>query len=155
MLPTTRITSATASRSEELKNDGWSLTASYLLTGEEASFKGVKPARAFDPVNGGWGAWELVACAGELEVDKDAFYASNGTLGSNLAANNDSFALAPNAAQSAENWGVGVNWYPAGALRVSLDYEETGFEWGGGGTSTAPRDREDERVLLGRVQVSF
>jgi phosphate-selective porin OprO/OprP len=137
-------------REEELSNQGWSLTASYLLTGEEASFKGVKPARNFDPANGGWGAWEVKARAGALDIDKSAFYDSKAVLGGT-----DSFAQATRSVQGANNWGVGVNWYPNSNLRVSLDYEDTTFDWGGGGTSRDPQDRDDERVLLGRVQVSF
>lgn len=137
-------------REEELNNQGWSVVASYLLTGEEASFKGVKPARNFDPANGGWGAWEVKARAGSLTVDKNAFYDSAGVLGGT-----DSFAQATRSVQGADNWGVGVNWYPNNNLRVSLDYENTAFDWGGGGTSLNPQDRDAERVLLGRVQVSF
>ena len=34
-------------------------------------------------------------------------------------------------------------------------YDQTRFNWGGGGSSTAPDDREDERVLIGRVQAAF
>lgn len=137
-------------RTEQLNNEGWSLTASYLLTGEKASYKGVKPQRNFDPANGGWGAWEVVARAGELTVDKDSFYDSTGVLGGT-----DSFAQATRSAQQASNWGVGVNWYPNSNLRFSLDYEDTDFKWGGGGSSLNPEDRQSERVLLGRAQLQF
>lgn len=148
----TRIygTGLTQTRSEEINNDGWNVTASYLLTGEDASFKGVKPGKAFDPANGGWGAWEIKARVGELNVDKDAFYDTKGILGGT-----DSFAQATRSAQSAYNWGVGVNWYPTNIVRVSLDYEQTSFDWGGGGTAKNPEDRDSEHVLLGRVQVAF
>jgi phosphate-selective porin OprO/OprP len=137
-------------RSEEVNNDGWNLTASYILTGEDASFKSVKPSKEFDPANGGWGAWELKARIGELNVDKDAFYSSTGVLGGT-----DSFAQATRSAKNAENWGVGVNWYPTSIVRVSLDYEQTAFDWGGGGTSLNPEDRDSEHLLIGRAQVSF
>ncbi len=149
---TTRVYGAAVNqqRSEELTNDGWDLTASYILTGEDASFKSVKPSKPFDPANGGWGAWELVATTGELGIDNDAFYATNGVLGGA-----DSFAQATRSAKSAHNVGVGVNWYLNNVLRVSLDYNKTAFDWGGGGTSTAPEDREDEDVFIGRIQASF
>lgn len=137
-------------RSEQIDSNAWNVTASYLLTGEDASFKGVKPAHEFDPANGGWGAFELVARAGALSLDEDAFYDSKGVLGGN-----DSFAQATRSAQAADNTAVGVNWYPNGNLRVSLDYEQTKFDWGGGGTAKNPEDREDERVLIGRVQAAF
>ena len=137
-------------RAEELTNDGWDVTASYILTGEDASFKSVKPSKPFDPANGGWGAWELTATTGELGIDNDAFYGTNGVLGAT-----DSFAQATRSAKSAHNVGVGVNWYLNSVLRVSLDYNKTAFDWGGGGTSTAPEDREDEDVFIGRIQASF
>src|SRR6185437_13655618 len=39
-----------------LRTTAWQITASWVLTGEDASFKGVSPARAFDPSIGHWGA---------------------------------------------------------------------------------------------------
>jgi len=44
-----------------------------VLTGEEASYKGVKPKRPFDLKNGAWGAFELAARYSQLHVDGDAF----------------------------------------------------------------------------------
>ena len=148
----TRVYGAAANqlRTEQLDNKGWDLTASYLLTGEKASYKGVKPSHEFDPANGGWGAWELVARVGELNIDKGAFYDSNGVLGGN-----DSFAQATKSAKDAKNYGIGVNWYLNNVLRLSLDYDQTSFDWGGGGTAQNPINREDERVMIGRIQASF
>ncbi len=147
-----RVTSAAPSgrRTQEIDQSAWHVTAAYTLTGEEQSLKGIKPSQPFNPGKGGWGAWEVVARVGELDIDKDAFTGSNGVLGAN-----DSLAQATRSAKSAQNYGVGLNWYPNKATRVSLDYETTTFDWGGGGTSLKPLDREDERVLLGRVQVNF
>jgi hypothetical protein len=34
-------------------------------------------------------------------------------------------------------------------------YERTEFEGGGGGTAESPRDRKDEKVVLGRSQLYF
>lgn len=149
---TTRVYGAAVNqqRSEELTNDGWNLTTSYILTGEDASFKSVKPSKPFDPANGGWGAWEILATTGELGIDNDAFYDTKGVLGGT-----NSFAQATRSAKSAHNVGVGVNWYPNNVLRVSLDYNKTAFDWGGGGTSLAPKDREDEDVFIGRIQAAF
>ena len=48
--------------------------ASYVLTGEDASYRGVtRPNHPFTVGSAGWGAWELVARYGELEIDDDAF----------------------------------------------------------------------------------
>jgi phosphate-selective porin OprO/OprP len=64
---TTTTTTAT------LGQRAWQVTASYVLTGESASYKGVKPRHAFDPKNGGWGAWEIAGRYSQAAVDKDAF----------------------------------------------------------------------------------
>lgn len=137
-------------RSESVKHDAWHVTGSYLLTGEENTGGKVKPNRAFDWGKSGWGAWEVVARVGELNVDGKTFTDSLGTL-----AGTDSFAQATRSAKSARNYGVGLNWHPNSVIRVSLDYEQTSFDWGGGGTALNPKDRDDERVLLGRIQASF
>ena len=45
-----------------------------MLTGEDASYRGVtRPNHPFTVGSAGWGAWELVARYGELEVDDAAF----------------------------------------------------------------------------------
>lgn len=51
---------STAAASKTFKNEAWQLAGSCLLTGEDASFKGVKPYSPVD-ASGGWGAWELAA----------------------------------------------------------------------------------------------
>jgi phosphate-selective porin OprO/OprP len=132
-----------------IDSDAWQLTAAWAITGEDESLKGIKPAQNFEPGKG-WGAWELVARVGELNVDEAAFRGPTGALG-----NVNSFADPTKSAQNAANVGVGVNWYLNKALRVSLDYDHTAFNWGGGGLAAAPQDRTDEDVLIGRVQASF
>lgn len=150
----TRVKNATR-RNEALEHEAWQLTAAWTLTGEAQSLKGITPAHNFSSTGDGWGAWELVARWSTLELDKDAFEI-NGALPAKAGADyGNTFAEATRSAQSADNWGVGVNWYLNRMLRVSLDYDQTRFNWGGGGSSTAPDDREDERVLIGRVQAAF
>lgn len=124
----------------DMNNRAWQLTAAWTLTGEAQSLKAITPAHNFDPAAGSWGAWELVLRYSELELDRDAF---------------DTFAEATRSAQGAENWSLGMNWYLNRIVRVSMDYNDTRFTWGGGGSSTAPKDRKDERVLIGRVQAAF
>jgi phosphate-selective porin OprO/OprP len=148
----TRIFGTTPSdrRTGSMQNNGWDITASYLLTGEKASYGGVKPNKPFDPANGGWGAWEIALSLGQLDIDDDAFRGANGAIGSA-----DAFAQGTQSAKQAQNYALGVNWYLNKTLRLSLDYSDTRFDWGGGGTATNPDDRESERVLVGRVQASF
>ena len=122
--------------STALQNDAWSLTASYLLTGESASFKGVQPLAPFDLSKGQWGAWELVARVGELKIDDEAF--SKG------------YADTKKSASSAQNLGAGVNWYLNKNAKISLDYEQTKFEDG-----AATGDRPDEKIVFARYQINY
>lgn len=138
----------------KLTHDAWQATFSYILTGEDASYAGVKPKQAFSPNNGGWGAWELVARVSEMNLDKDTF------TGTNAATR---FADISKAAKSAQAWGIGVNWYLNNYTRFALDYEQTDFDGGGigstvsntTGTVTKLVDRQNERAMIGRLQVSF
>jgi len=47
----------------------WEVQATYILTGERKGFTSPTPKRAFDPKNGGWGAWELAARAGDFSAE--------------------------------------------------------------------------------------
>ena len=119
-----------------LKNDAWSAIATYVLTGEDASFDGVKPANNFSPAKGGWGAFELTARAGRLNVDEDAF----GT-----------FASATSSARQATESAAGINWYMNNSVKLNLDYAHTVFEGG----ATGGADRDNENVLLTQAQFRF
>lgn len=125
-----------ASRTD-LAHDAWQLTASWVLTGEDASYRGVaRPDRPFAVGGEGWGAFELVGRLGELDVDDDAFP---------LYASTDS------AASCARAWGIGLNWYLTPNLKLVLNHTRASFDGGAPGG----RDREDEKTLFSRVQVSF
>ena len=81
---------------KKISNDAWQVAASYVLTGEPASYKSVVPREVFDPQKGTWGAFEVVGRVGELNVDDAAF---------------PTFADITKSAKSAKSWGVGLNWY--------------------------------------------
>lgn len=127
-----------------LKHDAWQIAASYLLTGEEASFKGVKPRQAFG--KDGWGAWELALRFAGINLD-DKVYNYNGTLAV--------FADPRYSAKSARSYTAGVNWYLNPEVKLVLDYENTRFIGGGGGTTAVPLNRDDEQAVLARFQVAF
>ncbi|WP_051278514.1 OprO/OprP family phosphate-selective porin [Solimonas flava] len=119
---------------EKLDNKAWQAVASYVLTGEDASFSGLgKPKNPID--KGGFGAWELVARYGVLDIDDDAF---------------PIFADPSKSASKATTWAAGANWYPVNNLKVALSYAQTGFDGG-----AASGDREDEKLLLTRFQIAF
>lgn len=130
-------TTATAVK-ESLENTAWQVVTSYVITGEDAGFRGVaKPKNSFTVGGPGWGAFEVAARYGELEIDEDAF---------------PIFASASTQIREATSYGIGVNWYLTSNLKTVLNYTQTEFEGGGG--STGP-DREDEKTLFARAQLSF
>lgn len=129
----------------EFESDAWQVAGSWILTGESASFKGVKPKNAFETGKDGWGAWELVARYQQQEIDNSAFAGTAATQ----------FASRTASAKSAKTWGAGVNWYLNQWVKLAVNYEQTKFENGGGGTFANPLDRDDEKVLLSRLQFQF
>ncbi|GBG12733.1 phosphate-selective porin OprO and OprP [Novimethylophilus kurashikiensis] len=113
----------------KLDNEAWQVVASWMLTGEDASYKYPKVKSPFDPDKGAWGAWELVARYSELDIDDDAF----APHGSGATRQKRSFADPLKAASKAEAWAVGVNWYLNKTFKLSLDYEDTSFDGGWAG----------------------
>ena len=139
--------------SANLENDAWQIAASYLITGEEASFKGVKPKNVFDTDKGGWGAWELVARYQENNIDDAAFSSATTTR----------YADPRNNARSAKSWAAGVNWYLNQNVKIALNYENTSFDGGGNVTAAGAAtgsfiniaDRPTEKTLFTRLQLSY
>ena len=66
-------TVARASIGHRIANEAWGAAASWVVTGEAASERGVRPRNTFDPAEGQWGALQFVARYGSLKVDGDAF----------------------------------------------------------------------------------
>ncbi|MDD2933862.1 MAG: porin [Methylotenera sp.] len=157
-----------AGTNKTLSHDAWQIAGSYLITGEDASFKGVKPKNDFDLDKGGWGAWELVARYSEINLDSDTFKNRNGAFAnenrSGANAINSAYADGSISAKSAQSWTAGVNWYLNSNAKIALNYEQTTFDGGaiakGVAQNAVPtaaniRDRNDERALLARFQVAF
>ncbi|MES1245753.1 MAG: porin [Acidobacteriota bacterium] len=119
----------------DLESTAWQVAASWVIAGGEPTYKAVAPKQPFDLEAHTWGAFELAARISRLEVDDDAF---------------PLFANPASAASAAESMGLGINWYLNRNLRVALNYEVTEFDGG-----AASGDREDEKVLLSRFQISF
>jgi phosphate-selective porin OprO/OprP len=121
----------------EVKTTAWQTTATWTLTGERASFSGVKPKSPFDPDLDRWGALELVARVNGFELGDEAFTAG---LVDPARSVRDAFA-----------WGVGLNWYLNRNFKQVVSYEHTTYTGGGGNGG----DREDENALFIRAQISF
>ena len=118
-----------------LGTDAWQVATSYVLTGEDSSYRGVTPRSVFDPSSGTWGAVEVTARVNRLTLDDRAF---------------PSFANPAVAARDARGWAVGANWYLNRAVKVTADYEETYFRGG-----SVSGNRETERDVFTRIQVGF
>ncbi|MDX1915134.1 MAG: porin [Methylophilus sp.] len=159
-----------------LKHDAWEISATYLITGEDASFRGVKPKNDFDLDKGGWGAWELVARYSEINLDEDTFKNQLGQyvadFGSVTAANavtsgtTLAYSDLTKSAKSAHSWVAGVNWYLNQNAKIQLNYSHTKFDGGasignqnlnatGSNFNAIIKDRESEDALLARLQVAF
>ncbi len=84
---------------------GWYTEAAWTLTGESRIYKSglfrrVSPDSTFNFKNRGWGAWELAARYGEVDLNDDVF--KGGELG---------------------NLTVGLNWYPNDIIRFMASYD--------------------------------
>lgn len=130
--------------SQRVQNAAWQVAASYVLTGEDASYKGVTPDKPFSIAKGQWGAFEIAARIHELDADDAAFI---GAAASRLADPTVS-------ATKATAWGVGLNWYLSKNVKLMIDYEQTQFE-GGAGAGAIVQNRQDEKAVFGRLQVVF
>ena len=118
-----------------LSHRAWQASGSYFLTGEHAGFRSPTPKKPFDLKAGTFGAIELAARYGELDIDDDAF---------------PGFANPTSAASKAKGLGLGVNWHLNKQIKVLVSYEHTTFEGGG-----ATGDRASEDFVVIRFQHSF
>jgi phosphate-selective porin OprO/OprP len=128
--------------SASLEHHAWEITGSWVLTGEDASYKGVIPLRPFKPLQGDWGALQLVARYSELDVDDNAF-----PLFSNPASS----------ASEARAFSVGLNWFLNRNILVKTSFSHTDFSGGGGAGNNAPAavTQKDENVFFTRIQLAF
>lgn len=125
-----------------LANTAWQVAAGYVLTGEDFTYDGIIPRRNFNPADGGWGAWQIVARYGQLDIDHAAF---------------PLFANPASSARSAAEWSVGLNWYLNRNLRANAGFSHTSFTGGGSGGLPAPGvvTLKGENVAITRIQVAF
>ncbi len=123
--------------SADLQNTGWEVSASWVLTGEDATYSGVTPKKPFDLRKGQWGALQLVARYGELEIDKKAF---------------SLYADPTKSASGAQTWSVGLNWYLNKNIRANASFAHTDFD---GKVSSGNVAYKPESVLFSRLQLAF
>jgi phosphate-selective porin OprO/OprP len=121
----------------QLDNAAWFAQAGWVITGEDASYKGVTPKSNFDPRNGAWGAFEIAGRYSDVRVDEDTF-----DLG---------FATKPQSTGGATAYTVGLNWYLNRNFKFMFTYEHTDFD--SAVEFSSLRDKED--VILTRFQISY
>jgi phosphate-selective porin OprO/OprP len=147
-----------------LNHNAWNIGATYVLTGEDNSFKGIKPKNNFDLDKGTWGAWEAGLRYSEINLDDDTFKApSNGADAVDTGTSSASaYANRTVSAKSAKTWTAGINWYLDQNTKFQLNYLNTSFNGGArveGGSDLATfssvKDRADERAIFGRIQISY
>jgi phosphate-selective porin OprO/OprP len=125
----------------DLRNKAWEVSASWVLTGEDASYTGVTPRHPFNLHSGGWGAWQVVGRYEELNVDGSAF---------------PTFAVSTASASSAHAWSAGLNWYLNRNVRLNASFSHTVFGGYTGGTPVVPVVAEQaENVFFTRIQLAF
>jgi phosphate-selective porin OprO/OprP len=124
---------STPAAGDDVLHEAWQLAGSIVLTGESASDRGVRPARAFDPAAGRWGALQVAARYHALDVDPRA-----AALG-----------LAGSGSRRARAFAVGANWYLNPIVKWVLNVERTTFD-GAAGAARPP-----ELALLVRNQIAF
>ncbi|HLV01159.1 MAG TPA: porin [Acidobacteriota bacterium] len=116
----------------EVRNVAWQMVTSYVLTGEDSSYGGVRPRRNLEFGQNSWGAFEVVARVGRIDIDDNAF---------------PFFASSSGNAERVTNVGVGLNWYLNSNIKFAIDYE-TNLMSGGGSF-------KDEHTLFNRIQFGF
>jgi phosphate-selective porin OprO/OprP len=128
---------------ESLEHRAWAITGSWILTGEDAVYKGgVVPRHPFNPRQGDWGALQLVGRFAQLSIDDDTFPLFSNPLSS---------------ARQATAWSIGLNWYLNRNVEFKASYSHTGFSGGGGPVASAPAavTRQPEQVFFTRIQLAF
>jgi len=119
----------------DFKHRGWFAQASWVLTGEDASYKMVTPINNFDARNGRWGAFEVAGRVSNVQLDDAAVTSKLGT-----------------GADSAWEYTGGVNWYLNRAFKLQVNYLHTDLSQK---VTFAGQKRDHEDVVITRFQISY
>ena len=131
------VRKASAGTRARFSGEAWEATATLALTGEKASYAGLRPSEAFEPGTGKWGALELAARVNGIEIGTEAL--------------REGIVDPAKSIRKAFAWAVGVNWYLNRNVKQVVDFERTTFN---GGAANAT-DRPAENALFIRTQVAF
>jgi len=133
---------------QNIQTESWYVQAGVVLTGEDASYTGVKPKKNFDPRKGGWGAFELVLRYSNLNIEDEA-----------IKLNDEDMAYACGS-DTADAYAVGLNWYMNPAVKFMIMYEHVAFskdlEYLGADFVEEQKNAADaEDVIMFRFQVKI
>ncbi len=120
---------------ERVVADASQAVVQWVLTGEDASYGGVTPSRPLDPQKGQWGAFDIAARVGELQVVDGSLFEAG-------------FADPTKSARRARSAGVGADWFANRNFRFVVDFERTWFEY-------MATTHVGENSLVGRFQTVF
>ncbi|MBW8780544.1 MAG: porin [Verrucomicrobia bacterium] len=130
----------------QLQNDAWQIAAGYVLTGEDASYKGVTPNTNFSLSDDTWGAFEVVGRIAGANIDNGAFTGPSATRLANPSVSAD----------QAQALSVGLNWYLSKTVRASFDYFHTNFKYAPGAAPAGSSViSHDENAFVTRLQLNF
>ena len=121
---------ALADVSDSFTNEAAQFTAAWAITGEDESYKGIKPL-------GEYGGLEAVARWSTLDVDDDVFDAG--------------FADPAKSVDGADQWSLGLNWSITQNFKILTSYSQTSFD---GGAENGG-DRDDEKLVFTRLQLNY
>lgn len=119
------------------KATSWQVAGSWVITGENTSFRGVLPSKSFNLETGELGAFEVAARYSRLSLDSELF-------------DGDAFidgALYP---EDTREWALGLNWYLNRFVRVMFNYEHADFD-----NASGNPDNPSEGVFLTRLQLAY
>ncbi len=137
---------ARGARSDKLSHDAWQLATTYVLTGEDNSFRSISPKQNFEWGKDGWGAFEIGLRYSQITIDDKAFEGAGAVRYAGAAGANGL-----NTTEKAQSWAASLNWYLNKNLKLQSTYEHTNFDSAIAGI----QDREDEKVLFTRFQIAY
>jgi phosphate-selective porin OprO/OprP len=124
-----------------IHNRAYQGQATFVLFGANASYDYVHVDTPVDPAAGHFGALELAARVGHLDIDQDAF---------------PNFASKTGSVHGATEVTLGANWYWSDNAKFVINWDHTEFQ---GGASTpaevAIGHREAENIIFLRAQVVY
>ena len=123
-----------ASTLRDINHEAWQLVASWVVTGEAAGERNVRPHVNFDPPSRHWGALQIAGRYQSLRVSPEARQHGLATAQSS---------------GGAKAVTLGVNWYLNPFVKWNVNFERTVFD------DTPPAGRPTENAFLLRAHLGF